>query len=49
MNLLTEGFPLAIITAFLLLATAMPYMLEAFAGLVEAGFESISRMMGGAA
>jgi flagellar biosynthetic protein FliR len=49
MNLLTEGFPLAIITAFLLLATAMPYLLEAFAGLVEAGFESISRMMGGAA
>lgn len=46
MNLLTEGFPLAIITAFALMASAMPYMIEAFAGLIEVGFETVAGMMG---
>ncbi len=48
MNLLTEGFPLAILTAFFLMATAMPFMIEAFGGLLDAGFESVTRMMGAA-
>ncbi|TFG84807.1 MAG: flagellar biosynthetic protein FliR [Spirochaetales bacterium] len=47
MNLLTEGFPLAIITAFVVMATAMPFMVEAFAGLVETGFQTLAMLMSG--
>lgn len=47
MNLLTEGFPLAILTAFFIMASAMPYMVEAFSGLIDAGFDGVARIMGG--
>lgn len=47
MNLLTEGFPLAILVAFFLIATAMPYMIEAFSKIVDAGFGSITAVMAG--
>ncbi len=44
-NLLTEGFPISILVAFILMATAMPYMIEAFSSLVDAGFESIAMII----
>jgi flagellar biosynthetic protein FliR len=47
MNLLTEGFPLAILTAFFLMATAMPFMVEAFSALIDGGFESVALIIGG--
>jgi flagellar biosynthesis protein FliR len=47
MNLLTEGFPLAILTAFFLMATAMPFMVEAFSALIDGGFETVALIIGG--
>lgn len=49
MNLLTESFPLAITTAFLVMASTMPYMIEAFSRLIEGGFSSIAMILGGGA
>lgn len=49
MNLLTESFPLAILTAFFIMAAALPYMIEAFAQLVDAGFQSMSLILKGGA
>lgn len=49
MNLLTEGFPIAILVAFILMATSMPYMIEAFSGLIDSGFESIAVILSGGA
>lgn len=46
-NLLTEGFPISILVAFLVMATAMPYMIEAFSSLVDSGFESVAAIVGG--
>lgn len=49
MNLLTESFPISIIVAFLLMATSMPYMVDAFASLLDSGFESMARVIAGGA
>jgi flagellar biosynthetic protein FliR len=46
-NLLTEGFPISILVAFFLMATAMPYMIEAFSGLIDMGFESVTSILVG--
>ncbi len=47
MNLLTEGFPLNIGVAFLLLFGSLPYLMEAFGRLIDAGFLDLARMIGG--
>ncbi len=46
-NLLTEGFPISILVAFFLMATAMPYMIEAFSTLIDMGFESVASIIVG--
>lgn len=46
-NLLTEGFPISILVAFLLMATAMPFMIEAFSGLIDGGFTTIAAILSG--
>jgi flagellar biosynthesis protein FliR len=48
MNLLTEGFPLSISTAFVLLFASLPFMMEAFSRIVGRGFDSVLRMVSGA-
>lgn len=48
-NLLTEGFPISILVAFFLMATAMPYMIEAYSGLIDTGFETVARILQGSA
>jgi len=47
MNLLTEGFPISIIVAFILMATSMPYMIEAFSSLIDTGFEGMALVLSG--
>lgn len=44
-NLLTEGFPISILVAFMLMTTAMPFMIEAFSGLVDGGFTTIAAIL----
>jgi flagellar biosynthetic protein FliR len=48
MNLLTEGFPLSISTAFLLLFAALPAMMEVFSRMIGSGFDSLARIAAGA-
>lgn len=48
-NLLTEGFPISILVGFFLMATAMPYMIEAFSSLVDIGFENVAAILQGVA
>jgi len=40
-NLLTEGFPIAITIAFLLIFSTMPFMVEGFGRVINSGFESV--------
>jgi len=40
-NILSEGFPISIITAFLLIFASLPFMIEAFINIMESGFNSI--------
>jgi len=40
-NILSEGFPIAISMAFVILFAALPFMIEAFIRVINAGFESI--------
>jgi flagellar biosynthetic protein FliR len=37
-NLLSEGFPISITTAFILIYAVLPFMTEAFGRVIEAGF-----------
>lgn len=46
-NLLTEGFPISILVAFFVMASAMPYMIEAFSTLIDAGFDSVASILQG--
>ncbi len=39
-NILTEGFPISITVAFVLILATMPFMVEAFSRLIEAGFRA---------
>lgn len=48
MNLLTEGFPLSISVAFLILMTSMPFIAEAFSRILQTGFSDLSSMLAGA-
>jgi flagellar biosynthesis protein FliR len=49
MNLLTEGFPLSISVAFIIMATSMPFMCEAFSRILDTGFRDLSSLATGAA
>jgi flagellar biosynthetic protein FliR len=40
-NILTEGFPLSITVAFILIVAVMPFMTEAFGRVVDSGFSAI--------
>jgi len=43
-NILSEGFPISILTAFLLLFASLPFLIEAFTRVLEAGFTSIQSL-----
>jgi flagellar biosynthetic protein FliR len=43
-NILSEGFPISIITAFLLILASLPFMIEAFTRVIDAGFVSIQTL-----
>ncbi len=45
MNLLMMGFPIAIGTALLVIAVAMPFFVGAFSRLLEGGFEQLGRIV----
>ena len=40
-NILSEGFPIAIIVAWLVIFTAMPFMTELFSRIIGSGFETL--------
>ena len=54
-NILTEGFPIAITVAFMLILATMPFMVQSFSRVIEAGFNTLQslyieigqRVMGG--
>jgi flagellar biosynthetic protein FliR len=43
-NILSEGFPISITVAFLLIVATMPFMVEAFSRVIETGFMSIEAL-----
>jgi flagellar biosynthetic protein FliR len=43
-NILSEGFPISIIVAFLLIYAALPFMTEAFSRVIGSGFESLQTL-----
>jgi flagellar biosynthetic protein FliR len=43
-NILTEGFPISITVAFLLIFTTMPFMVEAFGRVINSGFAAIENL-----
>ena len=43
-NILSEGFPISITTAFILIFASLPFMTEAFAHVIDAGFVSIQSL-----
>jgi flagellar biosynthetic protein FliR len=43
-NILTEGFPISITIAFLLIWTTMPFMVEAFGNVINSGFSAIETL-----
>ena len=43
-NILSEGFPISITTAFILLFASLPFMIEAFARVIDSGFSSIQTL-----
>ncbi|MDR2575262.1 MAG: flagellar biosynthetic protein FliR [Treponema sp.] len=43
-NILSEGFPIAILTAYLLLFATLPFLLETFSQVIDAGFADIQRL-----
>jgi flagellar biosynthetic protein FliR len=40
-NILSEGFPISITVAFVLIFATMPFMVEAFSRVIDAGFRSL--------
>lgn len=45
MNLLTEGFPLSISVAFTLIIVTMPFLIEAFANVIDGSFRSLETFL----
>ncbi|GAB6391914.1 MAG: flagellar biosynthetic protein FliR [Treponematales bacterium] len=43
-NILSEGFPLSIMAAFVLLFATLPFMTEAFSRVITAGFDAIRQL-----
>jgi len=43
-NILSEGFPISIMTAFVLIFASLPFMIEAFTRVIDAGFFSIQTL-----
>jgi flagellar biosynthesis protein FliR len=43
-NILSEGFPIAILAAYVLLLFTLPFLLETFAHVMEEGFANIQRL-----
>ncbi|MDR2471258.1 MAG: flagellar biosynthetic protein FliR [Treponema sp.] len=43
-NILSEGFPISITVAFLLIFTTMPFMVEAFGRVIDSGFGAIENL-----
>jgi flagellar biosynthetic protein FliR len=43
-NILSEGFPISIITAFVLIYATLPFMTEAFSKIINSGFASIQSL-----
>ena len=43
-NILTEGFPIAILVAFMLIMATMPFMVEAFSRIIDAGFGTVESL-----
>ena len=43
-NILSEGFPISITTAFILIFASLPFMTEAFARVIDSGFASIQSL-----
>ena len=44
MNLLTEGFPVAIIVAFIVLVLCLPFLVDAFARLIDGSFNTLGQL-----
>jgi flagellar biosynthetic protein FliR len=47
MNLLTEGFPITLSVTYVIMLTALPFMMEAFSHLIEASFDDLGILVGG--
>jgi flagellar biosynthesis protein FliR len=47
MNFLTEGFPITITVTYVIMLTALPFMMEAFSHLIEASFNDLGILVGG--
>ncbi|MCL2179660.1 MAG: flagellar biosynthetic protein FliR [Treponema sp.] len=43
-NILSEGFPISIMTAFVLLFASLPFMIEAFTRVIDSGFVNIQTL-----
>jgi len=43
-NILSEGFPISITTAFLLILASLPFMIEAFNRVIDSGFRNIETL-----
>ncbi|MDR2537986.1 MAG: flagellar biosynthetic protein FliR [Treponema sp.] len=43
-NILSEGFPISITIAFVLIYASMPFMVEAFSRVIDAGFKNIENL-----
>jgi len=44
-NILSEGFPIAIMVGYVVLLVAMPFMIESFAAVIGSAFESIRSLL----
>ena len=43
-NILTEGFPIAITVAFMMILATMPFMVQAFSHVIDSGFETLQNL-----
>jgi len=43
-NILSEGFPISILTAFLLLFASLPFLIESFSRVIDSGFANIQSL-----
>jgi flagellar biosynthetic protein FliR len=43
-NILSEGFPISITVAFLLIYAALPFMVEAFSRVIDSGFQTLQTL-----